>query len=40
MRVIAFLVAVAAIAAAAGTAEAAAKKNHTVGYRSEAGTFI
>ena len=40
MRVIAFLVAVAAIAAAAGTAEAAAKKNEPVVYRSAAGTVI
>jgi len=40
MRVIAFLVAATAIAALAGSAEAATKKNQPVVYRSAAGTVI
>ena len=40
MRVIAFLVAAAAILALVGSAEAATKKNQSVVYRSAAGTVI
>jgi hypothetical protein len=40
MRVIAFLVAAAAVAAAPGSGEAATKKNQPVVYRSAAGTVI